>query len=87
MAAEPGELIGPVEVDKGFSVFRVLDREESKVEPFANSSRRARALVRIQRESQGLEVLIKQLRSKYAAQIKIDESQLQQALPDELVGS
>ena len=87
MAAEPGELIGPVEVDKGFSVFRVLDREESKVEPFANSSRRARALVRRQRESQGLEALIKQLRSKYAAQIKIDESQLQQALPDELVGS
>ena len=87
VAAEPGALIGPLEVDGGFSVFRVLRREESKVELFASSSRRAQALVRRQRENQGLEVLVKQLRAKYAAQITIDVAQLKQALPDDLVGS
>ncbi len=85
MAAEPGGLIGPVEVNDGFSLFRVLRRAESKLEPFASSSRRARALVRRQWENRGLESLVKELRSKYASQITIDESQLQQALPDELV--
>lgn len=87
MGAEPGELIGPMEVKDGFSLFRVLRREESKVEPFSLSKRRARALVRRQWENQRLEALVKELRSKYASQITVDESLLQQALPDELVGS
>ena len=87
MAAEPGDLIGPMEVNDGFSLFRVLRREESKVEPFTHSKRRARALVRRQWENQRLEALVKELRSKYASQITIDESLLQQALPDELVGN
>ena len=87
MAAAPGELVGPMEVNKGYSVFRVLRRDERKMEPFASAGRRARALVRRQRENQGLEALIKHLRTRYASQIKVDESQLQKALPDDLLGS
>ena len=76
-----------MEVNKGYSVFRVLRRDESKIEPFASAGRRARALVRRQRENQGLEALIKHLRTRYASQIKVDDSQLQKALPDDLLGS
>jgi len=85
MAAAQGELVGPVEVKGGYSVFSVLGREGGGIESFAIAGRRARGLLRRQRESQRLEALIKRLRAQHASQIKVYEARLREALPDSLV--
>lgn len=86
LEAPPGELSGPLEVEEGYSVFRVAGVEPGGIEPFEKAERRARALLRRERESRALEIFVKELREKYASQIQIHESRLAAALPDELIG-
>ena len=83
--APEGELIGPVAVEGGFSLFRVLDHEESSIEPYEQVQRRATALLRREREHWHLQALLEKLREKYATQIKIDEARLREAVPDSLL--
>lgn len=83
--APEGELIGPVAVEGGFSLFRVLDHEEASIEPYEQVQRRAAALLRREREHWHLQALLEKLREKYAAQIKIDEAHLREAVPDSLL--
>jgi parvulin-like peptidyl-prolyl isomerase len=86
MAAEADQLTGPVEVEGGYSVFRLLTREKEQLEPFETAGRRARALVLRQREDREIDALVARLRAEYASQVEIDESNLRRALPDSLLG-
>ena len=83
--AQQGQLEGPLQVEGGYSVFRVLEREESSIEPFEVVQQRARALVRLERETQALNAFLVQLREKYAGQIKIYSDRLKEAVPDSLL--
>jgi len=83
--ASEDQLVGPLEVKGGFSVFRILRREEPSIEAFETAQRRARALVRLGREIQALDDLLVQLRQKFAAQTKIYDARLKEALPDSLL--
>ena len=83
--AQQGQLEGPLQVEGGYSVFRVLEREESSIEPFEAVQQRARALVRLERETQALNAFLVQLREKYAGQIKIYSDRLKEAVPDSLL--
>ena len=83
--SQQGQLEGPLQVEGGYSVFRVLEREESSIEPFETAQRRARALVRLERETQALNAFLVQLREKYADQIKIYPDRLKEAVPDSLL--
>ena len=83
--APEGELVGPVAVEGGFSLFRVLNHEDASIEPYEQVRRRAAALLRREREHGHLQALLKKLREKYAAQIKIDEARLREAVPDSLL--
>jgi len=85
MESPPGELVGPLEVEGGYSVFRVLGYEDASIEPYETARRRALALVRWKRENQALGTLMEQLREKFASRIEIYESRLSEAVPDSLV--
>ena len=83
--APEGKLVGPVAVEGGFSLFRVLNHEDASIEPYEQVQRRAAALLRREREHGHLQALLEKLREKYAAQIKIDEARLREAVPDSLL--
>ena len=83
--AQQGQLEGPLQVEGGYSVFRVLEREESSIEPFEAVQQRARALIRLERETQVLNAFLVQLREKYASQITIYPDRLKEAVPDSLL--
>ena len=83
--AQQGLLEGPLQVEGGYSVFRVIEREESSIEPFETVQRQAWALVRLERETQALNAFLVQLREKYADQIKIYPDRLKEAVPDSLL--
>ena len=80
-----GQLSGPLEVEGGFSVFRVLHHERAGARPFAEAERQARGFLRTIKERRGLQDLMEELRGKYADQVRIDEEHLARALPDSLV--
>jgi parvulin-like peptidyl-prolyl isomerase len=86
LAAPPGQLVGPLELQSGFSVFRLLKQEEGAVESFASAGRRAKGLLRRQREKVMFRDMITALREQYADQTEIFAAQLHAALPDSLVG-
>ena len=56
-AAEPGQLVGPIRVRDGYSIFRVQGRNPGRVEPYEQVQRRARALLRREREKRGFHQL------------------------------
>ena len=63
----------------------MLDREDTSIEPYDQVQRRALALLRREREQRSLQALVETLRKKYAAQIKIDEPRLREAIPDSML--
>ena len=84
-AAEPGQLVGPLRVRDGFSIFRVQGRNPGRVEPYEQVQRRARALLRRERENATFTRFVKNLRQRYQSRVEIDERALRAALPDSLV--
>ncbi len=63
---EVGEVGGPVPTGKGYSVFRVIDRGREK-EPYdADTQRRARAYVKIDKAKRGYVHYVRSLRQKYS---------------------
>ena len=83
--AEQGPLIGPLEVDGGYSVFEVLDRQRGIVPEFARVEPRARALASRQRESEQFEAFIDELLKKYDDLVSVYPEELVRALPDSLL--
>lgn len=84
-AAEPGQLVGPIRVRDGYSVFRVQGRNPGRVEPYEQVQRRAHALLRRERENAAFTAFVKDLRQRYQSRVDIDERALEAALPDSLV--
>ena len=84
-AAEPGQLVGPIRVRDGYSIFRVQGRNPGRVEPYEQVQRRARALLRRERENAAFTSFVQDLRQRYQSRVEIDEQALRTALPDSLV--
>ena len=73
-----GELTGPVEVKGGYSVFKVVSKEEGS-QSFAQVKKRVEATVKWLRKQVIFEQYLAELREKYAAQVTIRENQLELA--------
>ena len=76
LAAELGQLVGPVKVPQGYSVFRVLEKSSGELMPFAEVKKQATAILRLRREEQRFNNLVSDLRQKYADQVRIFEPDL-----------
>ena len=76
LAAEVGQLAGPVQVPQGFSVFRVVERSAEQLQPFAKAERRATASLRVMREEELFNSLVAEVRERYADQVRIFEPEL-----------
>ena len=80
--ADLDKITGPVHVEGGYSIFKVLNREGGELSPFFQVAKRARALVRGQKREQLFEELINDLLDKYKERIAVSDSALAAALPD-----
>ncbi len=83
--AEKGQVVGPVKVRDGYSLFKVMDRQAGQLKPFNEIERKARALVRAEKKEVQFEDWIDQLMEKYAERIVVSQGALVEALPDTLL--
>ena len=84
-AAAIGDLVGPVQVKGGYSLFKVLRRIKGELPPFSRIARRAHSLLRRQKEDLIFEELIDKLLEKYQDRITIYQDELEASLPDTLL--
>ena len=85
LAAQPDELVGPVQVHDGFSVFKIVRRQPGERIPFAQVRRQIVDILRRAEEREQFQAYIATLRQQYAARIQIDQQQLAAALPDDFL--
>ena len=71
MEAELGELVGPVAVKGGYSIFRVNDRTGGLMRSLEYEHERIRAILRLIEVEQRFNQLVAQLREEYADQVQI----------------
>ncbi len=83
--AEIGEIVGPVQVKGGYSLFKVLRRIKGELPPFSKLARRAHSLLRRQKEDRLFEELVDDLLAKYQDRITVYQDELAAALPDTLI--
>ena len=83
--AEIGEIVGPVQVKGGYSLFKVLRRSAGELPPFSRVARRAHSLLRQQKEDRLFEELVDELLEKYQDRITVYQDELAAALPDTLI--
>ena len=83
--ASAGEWTGPVQVEEGYSVFRVSEREPEGVKPYERVRNKARQLLLREREAKELNRLVDRLREKYQADVVVYEKNLRDSLPDSLL--
>ena len=77
--APVGELIGPLQVREGYSIFKVLSREQQRAS-FEEAQKRVRATVNWIKKQQVFEQFLSELRTKYAAQVEVREENLKRVL-------
>ena len=85
LAAQPDELVGPVQVHDGFSVFKIVRRQPGERLPFAQVRRQIVDMLRRAEEREQFQAYIATLRQQYADRIQIDQQQLVAALPDDFL--
>ena len=85
LAAQPDELVGPVQVHDGFSVFKIVRRQPGERIPFAQVRRQIVDILRRAEEREQFQAYIATLRQQYAGRIQIDQQQLAAALPDDFL--
>ena len=85
LAAQPGELVGPVQVHDGFSVFKTVRRQPGERMPFAQVRRQISDILRRAEERGRFQAYIETLRQQYADRIQVDQQQLAAALPDDFL--
>ena len=73
-----GELVGPVAVKGGYSIFRVNDRTGGQMRSLEYEHERIRAILRLIETEQRFNQLVDQLREEYADQVHIFEEMLPQ---------
>ena len=81
--AEAGELTGPVEVEEGFSLFRILSRERRQ-ETWEEARARATSKLRRQRQRRAFNEYMQELRERYDSQIEIRRDALEAAFGADL---
>ncbi len=74
--AQIGALNGPVKLDAGYSVFKVLERIPAHPTPFGQAASRAKWWVQKEQEKALFDALFVRLREKHAAQIVVFEERL-----------
>ena len=77
--APVGELTGPLQVREGYSIFKVLSREQQRAS-FAEAKKRVRATVNWIKKQQVFEQFLAELRTKYATQVEVREDNLKRIL-------
>lgn len=77
MKAEVGELTGPVQLEEGYTVFKVLEKAGLKADPFETASSRARYWLKKEKEEELIAALLHSLKEKYASKIVLFEDRLQ----------
>ena len=77
--APVGELTGPLQVREGYSIFKVLSREQQRAS-FEEAKKRVRATVNWIKKQQVFEQFLAELRTKYAAQVEVREDNLKRVL-------
>lgn len=87
LAAQPGELVGPVPVHDGFSVFEIVRRQPGERLPFAQVRRQIGDMLRRAAERERFQAYIETLRRQYADQIQIDQARLTAALSDDFLAA
>ncbi len=87
LAAQPDELVGPVQVHDGFSVFEIVRRQPGERMPFAQVRRQISDMLRRAEERERFQAYIETLRQQYADQIHVNQQQLAAALPDDLLAA
>ena len=85
LAAQPDELVGPVQVHDGFSVFKIVRRQPGERIPFAQVRRQIVDILRRAEERERFQAYIATLRQQYADRVQIDQQQLAAALPDDFL--
>jgi len=86
-AATPGQLSGPTYIPDGYVLFKVVQRQPPRPEPFEQAGKRARALLLKRLEEERFDTWIDTLRQKYRERIKIFPDRLAKALPETLMDS
>lgn len=76
--AEIGALTGPVKIDEGYSIFKVLSRERKR-ETFQEAEWRVRSQLRREKNRKAFNQFIEEVRSKYASKVAIREDNLKAA--------
>ena len=76
MKAEVAELKGPVQLEEGYSVFRVMEKMGLEPDSFEEASSRARYWVRVAEEKKLINALLLSLKEKYASKIVLFEERL-----------
>jgi len=79
------EIVGPVRVRGGYSVFQVIHREGGEVLPFAEVESRVRAFARKERKDELLEELIEERLERLGDGVVVYDHELAMALPDSLL--
>ena len=87
LAAQPSELVGPVPVHDGFSVFTIVRRQPGERMPFAQVRRQIGDQLRRAEERERFQAYIETLRRQYADRIQVDQAQLAAALPDDFLAA
>lgn len=85
LVAERAVLMGPLEVDGGWSVFRVAHIDQGGIEPFDTVKRRARALLLRRRQQDAFGAFLVHLRDTHSISVTIHADRLAEALPDEVL--
>lgn len=85
LEADAGVLNGPLEVEGGWSVFRVAHFDKGGLEPFERAARRARALLLRQRQQEAFGAFLNQLRESHGHRVTIYEERLAEALPEQVM--
>ena len=83
--ADLNHIVGPVQVEGGYSLFKVVDRSGGQIQPFSEAETRARGLVRLQKKNQLFEQLVDELMAEYQGHITVYPNELEAALPDSLL--
>ena len=76
MKAEMGELKGPVQLEEGYTLFKVVEKIGLKPDPFEKASSRARYWLKKEKEEELITALLHSLKEKYASKIVLFEDRL-----------
>ena len=76
MKSEVDELKGPLQVEKGYSIFKVVQRIAAAPEPFEKAAPKAIYWIKQEEEERLFQALLARLREQYASEVVVFEDRL-----------